>query len=110
MIFAVEWLALHLFGVVVAFALLLIVSRKEDTSYKSELILTIACCLVTLTSKSFYIMGGSKETLLALGKLEYLGKCFGNFCALMFCSAGGISRLRYGLSIRFFLPMSHFTS
>lgn len=29
-------------------------------------------------------MGGSKETLLALGKLEYLGKCFGNYCALMF--------------------------
>lgn len=84
MIFAAEWLALHLLGVIVVFALLLIVSRKDDTAYKSELTLTIACCLVTLAAKSFYIMGGSKETLLALGKLEYLGKCFGNYCALMF--------------------------
>lgn len=84
MTFAAEWLTLHLFGVFIAFALLVIISRKEDTTYKSELLLTIACCLVTLVAKSIYIVGGSKETLLAVGKLEYLGKCFANFCALMF--------------------------
>ena len=55
MTFAIEWLALHIFGVLVAFALLVIVFRKEDTNYKGELILTIACCLVTLVAKSIYI-------------------------------------------------------
>ncbi len=84
MTFAIEWLALHIFGVFVAFALLVIVFRKEDTNYKGELILTIACCLVTLVAKSIYIAGGQKETMVVIGKMEYLGKCFGNFCALMF--------------------------
>ena len=84
MTFAIEWLALHIFGVLVAFALLVIVFRKEDTNYKGELILTIACCLVTLVAKSIYIAGGQKETLIVIGKMEYLGKCFGNYCALMF--------------------------
>lgn len=84
MTFTIEWLALHIFGVLVAFALLVIVFRKEDTNYKGELILTIACCLVTLVAKSIYIVGGQKETMVVIGKMEYLGKCFGNFCALMF--------------------------
>ena len=84
MTFAIGWLALHIFGVLVAFALLVIVFRKEDTNYKGELILTIACCLVTLVAKSIYIAGGQKETMVVIGKMEYLGKCFGNFCALMF--------------------------
>lgn len=84
MTFAAGWLLLHIFGVLVAFALLVIVFRKEDTNYKGELILTIACCLVTLVAKSIYIVGGQKETMVVIGKMEYLGKCFGNFCALMF--------------------------
>ena len=81
---AVAWLSLHIFGVFVALTLLMIVCRKEDTNYKCELVLAFSCCLVTLVAKSFYIMGGDEETLLALGKLEYLGKCFANYCALMF--------------------------
>lgn len=84
MAIAIGWLALHIFGVFVAFALLIIVTRKEDTGYKSELLLAIACCLVTLAAKSLYILGGSEETLLALGKLEYLGKCFATYCAFTF--------------------------
>lgn len=84
MTMAISWFALHIFGVLIAFALLVIVSRKEDTDYKSDLILAIACCLVALVSKCIYIMGGSEETLVALGKMEYLGKCFANYCALMF--------------------------
>lgn len=84
MMFAPEWLTLHLFGVFITFVLLVIVAQKEDTTYKSELLLTIACCLVTLVAKSIYIVGGSRETLLAIGKMEYLGKCFANYCALMF--------------------------
>ena len=51
MTFAIEWLALHIFGVLVAFALLVIVFLKEDTNYKGELILTIACCLVTVRKR-----------------------------------------------------------
>ena len=43
MIFATGWLSLHLFGVFITFALLVIVSQKEDATYKSELLLTIAC-------------------------------------------------------------------
>lgn len=46
--------------------------------------MAIACCLVTLVTKCFYIMGGSLETMLVLGKIEYLGKCFANFFALLF--------------------------
>ena len=84
MTFAAGWMLLHIFGVLVAFDLLVIVFRKEDTNYKGELILTIACCLVTLVAKSIYIVGGQKETMVVIGKMEYLGKCFGNFCALMF--------------------------
>ncbi len=84
MTFAPGWLLLHIFGVLVAFDLLVIVFRKEDTNYRGELILTIACCLVTLVAKSIYIVGGQKETMVVIGKMEYLGKCFGNFCALMF--------------------------
>lgn len=84
MIFAAEWLTLHMFGVFISFALLVIISQKEDTTYKSELLLTIACCLVTLVAKTIYIVGGGTETLLTIGKLEYLGKCFANYCALMF--------------------------
>lgn len=84
MTMAIGWLALHILGVFIAFALLIIIFRKEDTNYKTELILAIACCLVTLIAKSLYIIGGSEETMLALGKLEYLGKCFANYCALMF--------------------------
>ena len=83
MTFAAGWLLLHIFGVLVAFDLLVIVFRKEDTNYRGELILTIACCLVTLVAKSIYIVGGQKETMVVIGKMEYLGKCFGNFCALM---------------------------
>ena len=70
MIFATGWLSLHLFGVFIIFALLVIVAQKEDTTYKSELLLTIACCLVTLVAKSIYIVGGSRETLLTIGKME----------------------------------------
>ena len=84
MTMAMEWLAIHIFGVFIAFGLLVIVARKEDTEYKSELLLTIACCLVTLVAKSIYIVGGSKEALIAVGKLEYLGKCFANFFLVAF--------------------------
>lgn len=84
MTFAVAWFILHILGVFIAFSLLVIVSQKEDTNYKSELLLTIACCLVTLVAKSIYIVGGQEETLIILGKMEYLGKCFANYCALMF--------------------------
>ena len=79
---AMIWLSVHLVGVAIAF--LLIISRKEDTDYKSMLLMAIACCLVTLVTKCFYIMGGSLETMLVLGKIEYLGKCFANFFALLF--------------------------
>lgn len=84
MIYAIEWLSLHIFGIFACIFLLLVVSQKEDTNYKSEILLTIACCLVTLVSKSIYIVGGQEETLLAVGKLEYLGKCFANYCVLLF--------------------------
>ena len=47
MTFAIEWLALHIFGALVA--------------------------------KGIYIAGGQKETLVVIGKMEYLGKCFGNY-------------------------------
>lgn len=72
MTYAAAWFILHMFGVFIAFSLLVIVSQKEDTNYKSELLLTIACCLVALVAKCIYIVGGQEETLLILGKMEYL--------------------------------------
>ena len=81
---AIVWLALHIIGAGIAFFLMFVIARKEDTDYKSMLLMAIACCLVTLVTKSFYIIGGSLETMLVVGKLEYLGKCFANFFALLF--------------------------
>lgn len=78
------WFVIHLFGVFITFVLLVIVVSKDDPSYKSELSLTIACCLVALVAKSIYIAGGSEEMLVAVGKMEYLGKSFANYCALLF--------------------------
>ena len=46
------WFVIHLFGVFITFVLLVIVVSKDDPSYKSELSLTIACCLVALVAKS----------------------------------------------------------
>ena len=69
MTFAVLWLLLHIFGVLVAFDLLVIVFRKEDTNYRGELILTIACCLVTLAAKSICIVDGQKETMDVIGNM-----------------------------------------
>lgn len=73
---AAAWLALHIFGVFVALALLVIVCRKENTNYKCELVLAFSCCLVTLVAKSFYIMGGDEETLLGTGKAGISGQMF----------------------------------
>lgn len=81
---AIVWMALHIFGVLVTVYLLWVVSNKQDTNYKSELLLTVACCMIALVAKCIYIAGGSKETMIAIGKLEYLGKCFANFCILSF--------------------------
>lgn len=81
---AIVWMVLHIFGVLVTVYLLSVVSSKQDTNYRSELLLTVACCMVALVAKCIYIAGGSKETMLAIGKLEYLGKCFANFCILSF--------------------------
>lgn len=81
---AISWMALHIFGVLVTVYLLSVVSNKQDTNYKNELLLTVACCMVALVAKCIYIAGGSEETMIAIGKLEYLGKCFANFCILSF--------------------------
>ena len=48
---AMIWLSVHLVGVAIAFLLMFIISRKEDTDYKSMLLMAIACCLVTLVTK-----------------------------------------------------------
>lgn len=81
---AIVWMVLHIFGALVTVYLLSVVSSKQDTNYKCELLLTVACCMVALVAKCIYIAGGSKETMLAIGKLEYLGKGFANFCILSF--------------------------
>ena len=73
---AIVWLVLHIFGALVTVYLLSVVSSKQDTNYKSELLLTVACCMVALVAKCIYIAGGSKETMLAIGKLEYLGTAY----------------------------------
>ena len=78
------WLGVHIFGVCVTVYLLLLIAEKDETDYKSALLISVACCLVTLMSRCIYILGGSEETLIAIGKIEYLGKCFANYCILTF--------------------------
>ncbi len=79
------WLCIHIFGVLVSFFLLASILKQKDSGYKNRLIMTVSCCLVALVSRSLFITAGADmRELLALGKTEYLGKCFANFLALAF--------------------------
>lgn len=78
------WLALHILGCGIVFALIYVVIDKEDTDLKNELLLAVACCLVTLVAKSLYIIAETEEAMFLLAKVEYIGKCFANYCALLF--------------------------
>lgn len=78
------WFAIHVIGTIICFMLLIWVTKKNVTEYKSALIVAMACCLVALVSRCMYIVSDNMETLLALSKMEYLGKCFVNYCAFVF--------------------------
>ena len=78
------WLGIHVLGAIVCFILLIWVSGKEETDYKSTMVLSVGCCLVALVSRCLYILAVSMEALIVLAKMEYLGKCFVNFFALVF--------------------------
>lgn len=78
------WLGLHVLGSFIVFLLLFVVMQKENTEYKSELILAACCCAVAMVARSFAIMTDSAEALIALAKMESLGKCFVCYFALLF--------------------------
>ncbi len=79
------WLCIHIFGVLVSFFLLASILKQKDSGYKNRLIMTVSCCLIALVSRSLFITAGpDMRELIALGKTEYLGKCFANFLALSF--------------------------
>lgn len=78
------WLGIHIFGVIIAFALLFSVISKQNLEYKAWLILTVVCCLMALTAKSLFIVADDFREMVVLAKLEYMGKCFANYYALLF--------------------------
>ncbi len=78
------WLCIHVLGAIVGFVLLFSVLDKKSAEYKSRLLIMIACSIVILVSRSLYIMATEQRELIALGKIEYLGKCFANLSALSF--------------------------
>ncbi len=78
------WLCVHIFGILVAFFLLFMVFRIPDTDYKSYLLVAACCCVVIMTSKCLHIIGTNLRELVAVAKLEYLGKCFVLYCAIGF--------------------------
>lgn len=78
------WLCIHCLGAVVGFVLLLSILGKKDSEYKNGLLMIIVCCILILVSRSLAIMAADQRELLALGKMEYLGKCFATFCAIDF--------------------------
>ena len=78
------WLGIHVIGVIIAFGLLFSVMSKQNLEYKTWLIMTIVCCLIALTAKSCFIVAKDLREMLAFAKMEYMGKCFANYCALLF--------------------------
>ena len=81
------WLCIHVFGVLVCFFLLVSILKQRDSGYKSRLSLTIVCCLIAFVSRSLFIVAQEMREMVALCKMEYLGKCFANFMALIFVLA-----------------------
>ena len=78
------WLGIHVFGCFLAFVFLYMVIHKGNSDFKNELLLAVVCCLITLVAKSLYIVSDSEEAQIVLAKMEYLGKCFANYCAILF--------------------------
>ncbi|MCD7726565.1 MAG: ATP-binding protein [Clostridiales bacterium] len=78
------WLGIHIVGVMVCFILLISVVRTRETNYKSALLMTVVCSIIIFVSRCLYIESNTLEELLACGKLEYLGKCYANFCLVAF--------------------------
>lgn len=78
------WLGIHCLGAVVGFVLLLSILQKKDSEYKNSLLMVIVCCILIMVSRSLAIMATEQRELLALGKMEYLGKCFAIFYGIDF--------------------------
>lgn len=78
------WLGIHIVGFIVCFILLVSVLRTKDTTYKSSLLLTVVCGMIIFAARCLYIQSDTLEGLLISGKMEYLGKCYANFCLVAF--------------------------
>ena len=78
------WLGIHIIGVIVCFVLMNYVLHTKDTSYKSSLVLTVACGIIIFVARCLYIQADSLDELLAFSGMEYLGKCYADFWLLVF--------------------------
>lgn len=78
------WLGLHIIGCLVVVGFIFLVIDKESADFKNELLLTAACCMVSLVAKNLYLLAHSQEALMVLAKVEYLGKCFASYYAFLF--------------------------
>jgi len=78
------WLGIHLLGLCLSFSLVYSISKCKTNYNKSNLLITVCCTTVTIFTRCLYICADSLDTMIALNKIEYLGKCFANFAGILF--------------------------
>lgn len=78
------WLTIHVIGTLMAIALLVSMVRKKESDYRTYMMMTDVCCIIALTARCLGIYSTELSALLVSLKMEYLGKCFANFFAVLF--------------------------
>ena len=63
------WLGIHILGAIVCFILLIWVAGKEETDFKSTMVLSVGCCFIALISRCLYILADSLEALVLAAKM-----------------------------------------
>ena len=78
------WFGLHIVGLIAMIALLYAIMQKRDCKYKTYMMFTILCGICALVGRCLYITSEDLSGLMVANKMEYLGKCFANYFALLF--------------------------
>lgn len=75
------WFLIHAIGVIVTVILISTIITRKKTQY---LLSACFCCFVIILTRCISVYTQTEGGLLALCKIEYLGKCFVNCFALFF--------------------------
>ena len=78
------WFGIHLLGTLSSIFLLYIVLKQKNNKYTYLLAMPSVCTTLIMIARCFYITQTSESALLLTAKLEYIGKCYVNCCALLF--------------------------